>query len=254
LNEIWSARIQHEDVLIDSITNAATYILGPIAPGEIITIKGSGLGPLNGISFSLDPSETNIGSILSGTRVLINEIASPILYASSTQVNAVVPNEIAGSEHAVIQVEYRGFQSKGIMLSVAVAAPGVFTNNGTGSGQASAENQDGSPNGIENAARKGSNVSIYFTGGGLTEPPGITGSIQREWKECHQILLHLPKSSRRSDNLCRARLPTELAGAAPHAIALSPGWLQGRASFSLSGVMAQSSTTLNRGPRVSAAN
>jgi uncharacterized protein (TIGR03437 family) len=60
---------------------------------------------------------------------------------------------------------------------VASAAPGVFTRNATGSGQAVAINEDGSVNGANNPAAAGSYVSVYFTGGGVTVPPGLIGSV-----------------------------------------------------------------------------
>ena len=60
---------------------------------------------------------------------------------------------------------------------IADAAPGIFTLNTTGSGPAAALNQDYSINSPSNPARRGSYVSIYFTGGGQTSPAGVTGSI-----------------------------------------------------------------------------
>jgi len=62
-------------------------------------------------------------------------------------------------------------------VAVAAAAPGVFTSNSTGTGQALALNQDFSPNGPANPAAAGSYVTVYFTGGGVTNPPGATGAV-----------------------------------------------------------------------------
>jgi uncharacterized protein (TIGR03437 family) len=164
-------------VAITSVTNAASSAGGSIAPGEIVSIKGSSLGPAAGAQFTVDPGSGTVGSLLAGTRVLFGGFAAPILYASSTQVNAIVPYEIAGQSQTVVQVEYQGVMSTGMTLQVASAAPGVFTINFTGSDQAAAVNQDGSVNGPSNPAAKGSYVSIYFSGGGETSPPGATGSV-----------------------------------------------------------------------------
>jgi uncharacterized protein (TIGR03437 family) len=60
---------------------------------------------------------------------------------------------------------------------VITAAPGIFTFDSTGSGQAAAANQGGSFNGPSRPAAKGSYVTIYFTGGGQKNPPGVTGSV-----------------------------------------------------------------------------
>lgn len=57
-------------------------------------------------------------------------------------------------------------------------APGIFTLNGSGSGQAVAFNhEDGSIADVANPAKPGSHVSVYFTGGGTTNPTGRTGAI-----------------------------------------------------------------------------
>ncbi len=53
----------------------------------------------------------------------------------------------------------------------------TFTFNASGTGQAAAANQDGTLNGPSSPAAKGSYVTLYFTGGGETNPPGATGSI-----------------------------------------------------------------------------
>jgi uncharacterized protein (TIGR03437 family) len=63
------------------------------------------------------------------------------------------------------------------IVQVANASPGAFTLNETGSGPVVAANQDGTINGPSNPAAKGSYVTIYFTGGGQTDPAGVTGSV-----------------------------------------------------------------------------
>ena len=160
-----------------SVTNAASGAAGAISPGEIVTIKGSGLGPGTGVSFSVDPVTGMVDTTLSGTRVLFGSFAAPITYTSAGQINAIVPYEIAGQSAVVMQVQYQGVMSAGTTLQVASAAPGAFTFSGTGSGQAVAANQDGSFNGTSSPAAPASYVTIYFTGGGETNPPGVTGSV-----------------------------------------------------------------------------
>jgi uncharacterized protein (TIGR03437 family) len=141
--------------VVTSVTNAASFASGAIAPGEIVTIKG-----------------TSLGSV-----VLFGDLQAPVVYASATQVNAIVPYEIAGQSQAVLQVQNQAGRSTPTNLPVAAAAPGIFTSSFGGSGQAVAMNQDGSLNGPSNPAAKGSYVTLYFTGGGQTNPPGVTGSV-----------------------------------------------------------------------------
>jgi uncharacterized protein (TIGR03437 family) len=164
-------------VVVSSVTNSASGASGAVAPGEIVTIKGSGLGPTTGVSFSVDPNTGTVVSTLAGTRVLFGSFAAPITYTSATQINALVPYEVAGQSQIVMQVQYQGSVSVPTSLQVGTAAPGVFTFNATGTGQAVAANQDGSFNGISGPAAKGSYVTIYFTGGGQTNPIGATGSV-----------------------------------------------------------------------------
>jgi uncharacterized protein (TIGR03437 family) len=164
-------------VIVSAAINAASGASGAIAPGEMVSIFVTGLGPSAGVLFSVDPSTGMVDSTLAGTRVFFGPYAAPITYTSATQINAIAPYEIAGQSKVVMQVEYLSVQSAGTTLAVASAAPGIFTFNSTGSGQAAAANQDGSYNAPSSPAPKGSYLTIYFTGGGQTNPLGKTGSV-----------------------------------------------------------------------------
>jgi uncharacterized protein (TIGR03437 family) len=162
--------------IVTSLTNAASGASGAIAPGEMVTIKGVGLGPSTAVQFSVDPSTGKVDTTLGGVQVLFGNIAAPITYVSTTQINAIVPYEVAGQSQIKVTVLYNG-TSPPLTATVAGAAPGAFTFNSTGAGQAVAANQDGSFNGPASPAPKGSYVTIYFTGGGQTIPAGATGSV-----------------------------------------------------------------------------
>jgi uncharacterized protein (TIGR03437 family) len=60
---------------------------------------------------------------------------------------------------------------------VVTAAPGIFTADSTGSGQAAAVNQDGSLNSAAKPAKTGSFISLYITGDGQTNPGGVDGKL-----------------------------------------------------------------------------
>lgn len=162
---------------ISSLSSAAGTAAGVIAPGEIVTVKGTGLGPAAGASFALDAVTGGVDANLAGTQVMIGGIAAPVLYASATQVNAIAPYAVAGMTQVDVQVSYQQNAPASISAQVANAEPAIFTVNMNGSGQAAAVNQDGSANGPSNPAEPGSYVSVYFTGGGATAPAGITGSV-----------------------------------------------------------------------------
>jgi uncharacterized protein (TIGR03437 family) len=159
---------------ISSITNSGTGLQGPIAPGELFTIKGTNLGPTTGTVFSVNNS--TVSGTLAGTTVTVASIAAPVLYASATQINAIAPYEISGQSQVSIQVQYQGAAATQ-SVQVQTASPGAFTLNSAGTGGVVAANQDGTINGPNNPAAKGSYVTIYFTGGGQTSPGGVTGSV-----------------------------------------------------------------------------
>ena len=159
-------------VSISSLINSASFTGGAVAPGELVTIQGEMLGPSAGLAFSSNP----IATVLGGTKVTFGASPAPLLYASATQINAVVPWDVAGQPSVTVVVASAA-GSTSLNVAVANAAPGVFTQNSTGAGQAVAVNQDGTMNSPTNPAAAGSYISVYFTGGGVTDPPGLTGSV-----------------------------------------------------------------------------
>jgi uncharacterized protein (TIGR03437 family) len=89
----------------------------------------------------------------------------------------VAPYEINGSSSASIVVTHNGNVSPTVTVPVAATAPGVFTSNASGSGQAAAVNADGTINGPNNPVPLGGFVSIYLTGEGMTSPLSADGQI-----------------------------------------------------------------------------
>src|ERR1700722_6808880 len=118
-----------------------------------------------------------VDTTLARTRVFFGSIAAPITYTSATKINAITPYELTGQSSVSVQVQYQGVSSASTAGQVASASPGAYTLNLSGTGPVVAANQDGTLNGSGNPAAKGSYVTIYFTGGGQTNPPGITGSV-----------------------------------------------------------------------------
>ena len=161
---------------IASVQNAASFVLGPVAPGEIVTIFGTAMGPATGVNLQLNASGS-VATTVSNSGVLFDGVAAPIVYTSATQISAVVPYEVAGKTTTKVQVSYQGLLSNPLNIQVAAAAPGIFTANGSGSGQGAILNQDVTVNSPSNGADPGSVISIYATGEGQTNPPGIDGAI-----------------------------------------------------------------------------
>jgi uncharacterized protein (TIGR03437 family) len=153
------------------IVNSASYVGGKVAPGEIVAIFGSGMGPGTGAG------PVRPGTALAGVQVLFDGVAAPLLYAQASQVNAIVPYEVAGKASTQVQVVYQGQSSNTMAIPVVAAAPGIFTLSESGSGAAVVLNQDGTLNAPGNQAALGSVVTAYATGEGQTNPAGVDGQL-----------------------------------------------------------------------------
>jgi hypothetical protein len=88
-------RPTNRSVLISAVVDAASQRADPVSPGKIVVLYGAGLGP----SQLSAPPET-------GMTVTFHGIAATILYASATQVAAVVPYAVSGAT-AQVTVAYR---------------------------------------------------------------------------------------------------------------------------------------------------
>ncbi len=162
---------------IKSVVNAASFIGGPVSPGELVTIFGSGIGPATAAYAITDPSTGKLATTIGGVQVLFNGTPAPMIYASSTQVSAVVPYEMALIPNPAVWIEYAGENSNAYPLTLAATAPGLFAQNSAGSGPGAILNQDNSLNGPSHPAAKGSIVQVFMTGEGQTSPQGVTGAI-----------------------------------------------------------------------------
>ena len=160
---------------LTSIVNSASNLPGPLAPGELITIHGTGVGPAQ-VGLKLD-AQGRLQSTASDARVEINGIAAPIVYGSVGQWNVIVPYEVEGSTLATVQVFAVGLASEKWTMPVTTTAPAIFTVGSTGIGQAAVLNQDNTVNGPTNRAAHGTVVQIYVTGGGALAPAAVTGSV-----------------------------------------------------------------------------
>jgi uncharacterized protein (TIGR03437 family) len=163
-------------VLPSGIVNAATNLPGPIVPGEIVTIRGSGFGPdsLVAGAFVNGQLESSVG----GVRVLIGGIPAPIIHAMRDQVSVVVPYGVAGRDSVDVELEWQGQQrSTPQRVVVGGASPGLFTVDGSGQGQAAVTNENGTPNSAGNAAVVGSVVTLFGTGEGMLFPSGSEGRM-----------------------------------------------------------------------------
>lgn len=138
-------------VVLVSAVNAASLQFGPIAPEMLIDLVGTGLSP----------------SAAATTQVLINLIGAPILSITSAAVLVQAPAQLAGSS-AQIQIMSGENVLAQFPVNIAASAPGLFED---ASGQALANNQDGTLNTLTNPAARGSVVAFYGTGQGAAGLP-----------------------------------------------------------------------------------
>ncbi len=115
---------------LSGAVNAASFQPQSFSPGMIFSIFGSGLGPQQGLGPQLD-ANGRVSTNLGGTQVLIGGFAAPILYASDTQVNAVVPYELDPAKitgGTFLQAVYNGVRGSLRQVAIVPAAPGIFVN------------------------------------------------------------------------------------------------------------------------------
>ena len=155
------------------VVSSAGFTQGAVAPNQIVSIFGEGIGPQNLAAFSLENGA--VGTNLGQTTVLFDGVPAPLLATQFGQVNAIVPGAASGSDTVQMRVLYRGQMSEPFLLAVSPAMPAVFTVDE--SGQGAILNVDGSLNGIRNPARRGTIVTIFGTGGGIVDSSLADGQV-----------------------------------------------------------------------------
>ena len=175
LADAFVAKIDATIILPGGIVNAASFAPGPLAPGEIVSIFGSGIGPISGVGARLDGSG-RVASNVAGARVLFDGVPAPLFFVRSDQINAQAPYSLDGKDQVRVQVMFQDLPSEEETFPVGESAPGVFSLPGNPS-LAIAVHSDGSLNSFGNPAKAGDVVIFFATGEGQTDPPGIDGKL-----------------------------------------------------------------------------
>ncbi len=161
------------------IFSAASYASATISPGELVTIFGSNIGPATSATMSITAGF--VDTSLSNVVVSISGVNAPLLYVSSNQVTVQVPYEVTIGPAQPVVVTNGAFPPANSTVTVAATAPGVFTADGSGTGQAAAINTSAATgavtlNGTTTPAKIGDTVSLYLTGEGNYNPVPFSGS------------------------------------------------------------------------------
>src|ERR1700722_18617622 len=96
------------------------------------------------------------------------------IHVQAGQINAMAPRELTGRTSTQVQVIYNGASTNAVSLTLNPTAPGLFYLNYS-SLQGAILNSDGSINSVNNPAKPGDVISLFGTGGGPANPPGVTG-------------------------------------------------------------------------------
>jgi uncharacterized protein (TIGR03437 family) len=163
---------------LTAVVNAASYAVGPIAPGEVVALGGTALGPAQPVGAQLASNGQSITTTLGGVQVMFDgKYPAALTYVSDRQLNAIAPYEIAGEDSTQIIVQYGGATSAAFTAQVEAAAPGIFSLDFNGLGNGAILDQDYSVNGNLHPATRGSWVMIYCTGGGVTVPASTDAAL-----------------------------------------------------------------------------
>jgi uncharacterized protein (TIGR03437 family) len=206
---------------VNAVVNAASYA-AQIAPGTIVAVFGSGLGPATIASGTVSAAlmvETDAG----GAQVLFDGVPAPVLWARQDVIAAVVPyySSLKASTH--VQVEYQGRRSDPLEIPVSATSPGLFTSNAQGSGNAAALNQDLSINTPANPAATGSVIALFATGEGISDIPGVDGRVATSIFPKPQASVSVEIGGKPADLRYAAAAPSAVAGALQVNVAIPDG-------------------------------
>jgi uncharacterized protein (TIGR03437 family) len=145
---------------VTSVVNAASMLPGPVAPGELVVLSGTGLGPREALPARLAASGL-IDTTLGDVEVLFDGTPAPLISVEFGRVELQVPYSVAARRSSEVEIRREGVTAARLLVPVAEAAPAIFTG----------------PDGIAAEAVAGGIATIYATGEGLTDPAGTEGKL-----------------------------------------------------------------------------
>ncbi|MDX1981977.1 MAG: hypothetical protein SFV51_17025 [Bryobacteraceae bacterium] len=216
-------RIQNPDACrwspqpaIASVVNAASFEFPNImAPRQLLTIFGSGLGPDQGQGIALDgalragaqpaPYPTLLLGNFSGANpnATLTGTPLPVIHSSPGQMTVQALSATPASRQYLLYFGWQGLQLiHATPISVQQAAPGLFAADGL----AVAINEDGSRHSTENPAAAGSLIQLFGTGFGAINGALANGEF---------ATAPLPVSAPVTVTIGGEEAEVEFAGAAP---------------------------------------
>jgi uncharacterized protein (TIGR03437 family) len=144
---------------IDSVVNAASQLGAPLSPEETVTIRGDGFTGSTTVSIGGEPASST--------------------FVDAQHITAMIPVDLATQGATTVTVAGNGAVSNGVLIPLAATSPGVFSVDGSGTGQGYILNADGTRNSPTNPAAPGSAITVFATGVGpisLSGPYAVTAT------------------------------------------------------------------------------
>jgi len=176
-----AAFAQAPQIASASVVNAASYAQ-PVTPGSLVSIFGTNLA-----SATASAPGQPLPIKLAGTSVTVNGVPAPLQFVSPDQINAEVPSATSVCffcvDSATFVVTTAAGSSPAANVPLTMYAPGMFTDDGSGCGQAAALNLPAySVNSPSNSASPGDYLALFGTGLGpvyFPPPDGASASGPR---------------------------------------------------------------------------
>jgi len=160
------------------VNNAASFqpVTASLAPGEVVALTGTGLSSVTTEVQGGQP----FPALLGGVSVSIDGYSCPIYSVSPTQLNVIVPYEVALNPTGLanIQVTNGSAKSNVVQVYLTDAAPGAFSQTQDGIGPAAAlHNATGTLITPSEPAQPGEYIQLYVTGLGTVTPAISDGAV-----------------------------------------------------------------------------
>ena len=141
-------------------------VVGTVAPGEFLSVYGTGLGPSPGVGAVLN-SSGRLSNDVANVLVFFDGQPMPLLWVSANQINVLVPYEIGGRSTTTMQVSTPGGWSQTLKLFVVPTQPNIFV----------VVNSDGTVNSPDHPAAIGDILTLYGSGAGVLDRTMPDGSV-----------------------------------------------------------------------------
>lgn len=159
---------QAPSVKTGGVVNAASYGLaglpgGAIAPGSMIVIFGSNMGPATLQQATSFPLPTSMGGTSLKVTVGSTTVTPILIYTSAAQIAAILPSSTPVGA-ATMVVTYNGNAGAGVSFQVAASNFGIFSSNSAGNGPGIIADANSKIFASLSAANVGQTVVIWGTG------------------------------------------------------------------------------------------